>query len=81
MYASLSLSCMSGKTVGIRDMCVPTHAVLVVRASKGEILVMFGKRARTRWREEEGQPAARTVEGRGRVGEGGRPDLRCPRPP
>lgn len=70
-------SSLRARTVGIRDMCVPTHAVLVVRTSKGEILMVFGRRA---WTCEEGGQRAKD---RRTESEGGRsrPDLRCPRPP
>lgn len=42
------------ETVGIRDMCVPTHAVLVVR-TRGGNLVVFGKRRVTEGKKERGK--------------------------
>lgn len=41
---SLIPSPTNEKTVGIRDMCVPTHAVLVACATQGGSSVMFGQR-------------------------------------
>lgn len=73
--ASLSLFFFfltSGKTVGIRDMCVPIHTPRSWSA-RGRILVVFGRGGRTL--EEGGWLAARRVEGRGRGGKTTGPTL------
>lgn len=49
-------------TVGIRDMCVPTHAALVVR-TRGGHLVMFGKRGVTERKKRKGKDRTYPVRG------------------